>query len=43
MENQHRMIKGYRELNDSEIAVINEIKVKGAEFTYLIAAIRSID
>ena len=43
MENQHRMIKGYRELNESEIAIMNEIKAKGAELGDLVAAIRSID
>jgi hypothetical protein len=36
MENQHRLIKGYRELTEEEIAVMNEIKEKGAEFEELI-------
>lgn len=36
MENQHRAIKGYRELNESEIAAMNEIKMKGAELEQLI-------
>ena len=31
MENQHRQIKGYRELSQSEIDLMNEIKVKAAE------------
>ena len=31
MENQHRKIKGYRELNEAEIALMNEIKEKAAE------------
>ena len=31
MENQHRKIKGYRELNQEEIDLMNEIKVKAAE------------
>jgi hypothetical protein len=29
MENQHRKIKGYRELNEDEISAMNEIKQKG--------------
>ena len=31
MENQHRKIKGYRELNQAEIDLMNEIKEKAAE------------
>jgi hypothetical protein len=31
MENQHRKIKGYRELSQEEIDLMNEIKSKGAE------------
>lgn len=31
MENQHRKIKGYRELSQEEIDLMNRIKVKGAE------------
>ncbi len=29
VENQHRMIAGYRELGQSEIELINEIKLQG--------------
>lgn len=29
MENQHRKIKGYRELNEEEVALMNEIKEHG--------------
>jgi hypothetical protein len=36
MENQHRQIKGYRELSQAEIDLMNEIKEKGAEFEVLI-------
>lgn len=36
MENQHRKIKGYRELNEHEIAAMNAIKEKAAEVGYLI-------
>lgn len=31
MDNQHRKIKGYRDLNESEISAMNEIKEKAAE------------
>jgi hypothetical protein len=43
MENQHRQIKGYRELNETEIAAMNEIKVKGAELGDLVAKLRATD
>lgn len=36
MENQHRMISGYRELSQQEIDLINEIKQKGKELGDLI-------
>ncbi len=31
MENQHRQIKGYRELSQEEIDIMNKIKEKAAE------------
>lgn len=37
MDNQHRRIKGYRELSESEIALMNEVKEKGAELGVLVA------
>ncbi len=36
MENQHRKIKGYRELSQGEIDLMNEVKQKGAELADLI-------
>ena len=36
MENQHRKIKGYRELDEHDIALMNEIKEKGAELGLLV-------
>ncbi len=36
MDNQHRQIKGYRELSQGEIDLMNEIKAKGAELAALI-------
>lgn len=35
MENQHRKIKGYRELSQAEIDLMNRIKAKGAELLEL--------
>jgi hypothetical protein len=40
MENQHRQIKGYRELSAEEIALMNEIKEKGAELGALVSKLR---
>lgn len=41
MENQHRQIKGYRELSQEEIDLMNEIKSKGAELGDLVAKLQS--
>jgi hypothetical protein len=41
MENQHRQIKGYRELNEAEITAMNEIKQKGVELGELVAKLRA--
>lgn len=43
MDNQHRQIKGYRELSQSEIDAMNEIKTKGAEIGELVAKLRAQD
>ena len=43
MENQHRQIKGYRELSQEEIDAMNEIKAKGAELGELVAKLRATD
>jgi hypothetical protein len=40
MDNQHRQIKGYRELSQSEIDCMNEIKTKGAELGELVDRLR---
>lgn len=42
MENQHREIKGYRELSVEEIALMNEIKEKGKELGELVAKVRGV-
>jgi len=39
MENQHQQIKGYRDLSQQEIDLMNEIKAKGEELRTLIAKI----
>lgn len=36
MENQHRKIEGYRELNAEEIARMNAVKLKGKELLDLV-------
>lgn len=41
MDNQHRKIKGYRELDQVEIDLMNRIKEKGVELAELITAIRA--
>lgn len=43
MENQHRKIKGYRELSQDEIDLMNEIKAKGQELQELIYKCRGVD
>lgn len=40
MENQHRKITGYRELDPKEIALMNEIKAKGAELAELLVKVK---
>ena len=41
MDNQHRKIKGYRELTQVEIDLMNEIKSKGADLGDLVAKLRA--
>ena len=43
MDNQHRQIKGYRELSQDEIDLMNEIKVMGVELGTLITKLRSTE
>ena len=40
MDNQHKQIKGYRDLSQAEIDLMNEIKVKGAELGDLVQKLR---
>lgn len=41
MDNQHRHIKGYRELNEAEIAAMNAIKEKGEELGALLDSLQN--
>lgn len=40
MENQHRQIKGYRDLSQEEIDLMNEIKEKAADVGELVQKLR---
>lgn len=40
MENQHREIKGYRELDKAEIDLMNEIKSQGIALGELVAKLK---
>ncbi|MBP9940084.1 MAG: hypothetical protein KBF33_01660 [Comamonas sp.] len=42
MDNQHRHIKGYRELSQEEIDLMNQIKAKGEELRELVQKIEAI-
>lgn len=43
MENQHRKIKGYRELSQEEIDLMNEIKTKAEETGQLINKLETLN
>lgn len=43
MDNQHRQIKGYRELSQNEIDLMNQIKQKGAELDQLVQSLRDTE
>lgn len=40
MQNQHQKIKGYRELTETEIDLMNQIKAKGVELGRLVDFLR---
>lgn len=42
MENQHQKIKGYRDLTQEEIDLMNEVKTKGAEIGAIIEKLDNI-
>lgn len=41
MDNQHKHIKGYRDLSQTEIDLMNLIKAKGVELGTLVEQLRS--
>ena len=43
MDNQHRQIKGYRELTQEEIDLMNEIKQQGVALGNLVNKLRGAD
>ncbi len=43
MENQHREIKGYRELNADEISAMNNVKSMGEQLGILVQQVRAMD
>ena len=43
MENQHRKIKGYRELNQDEIDLMNEIKEAGVRIGALVDKVNRVN
>lgn len=43
MENQHKKIKGYRDLTQEEINLMNEVKSKGAELGLIIEKLNNMD
>jgi hypothetical protein len=42
MENQHRLIKGYRDLTQDEISLMNEIKEQGKQLGDLVATLKQM-
>ena len=42
MKDQHEKIKGYRDLTQEEIDLMNEVKVKGAKLGELIEKLRGL-
>lgn len=43
MDNQHRQIKGYRELSQDEIDAMNAVKEKAAEVGDLLDSMKGMD
>lgn len=42
MDNQHKLIKGYRDLNQHEINAMNNVKAEGERLGKLIAEMKTI-
>ena len=43
MDNQHKLIRGYRELSQEEIDLMNKVKATGEQLGDLISELRSLD
>jgi len=43
LENQHQKIKGYRDLSQVEIDLMNQIKLKGAEIGEIVNTLEALD
>ena len=43
MDNQHKQIKGHRELTQAETDLVNEVKAKGVEFGELVEKLMETD
>lgn len=43
MDNQNKLIKGYRELNEQEIALINEIKTVAEQVGALVVKVHDVN
>ena len=43
MDNQHKLIKGYRDLNEVEIGAINDIKAFAEEIGVLVGKVEGIN
>ena len=43
MDNQHRAIKGYRELSSEEVSLMNEIKEQGVALGALVERLRTME
>jgi len=42
MENQHQHIKGYRDLSQDEIALMNEVKAQGEQLGALVTKLKAM-
>lgn len=42
MENQHKLIKGYRDLSQEEIDIINQIKIHGTQIDALVSTVGAL-
>ena len=43
MENQHRQIKGYRELDQAEIDLMNKIKAMGPQLAEVVSLLENLE